>query len=157
MVNGNSVNHENDTYADIVISGMIFDETGKGRSSALAIKDGCYMAIGDCDEISNYIGIHTIMCGYKDKSVLAGLYSAATGIDVEDIGCRYRTEGHYQIMTDGHMAIKPGEPANLVVYDEQLENYSESAFKNAKVLLKIVDGKIVYRKKERVKKAAFSI
>ncbi|MGN0204651.1 MAG: hypothetical protein ACI4BB_08910 [Coprococcus sp.] len=149
--------HEEDTCADIVISGRIFDENGKSRNGALAIRDGRYMAIGDCDEISQHIGLETIMCGYKNKSVLAGLYSTATGIEVEEMGNNYRTEGNYQIITDGRMTMKPGEPANLVVYDEQAEDYSESIFRNAKVLLKIVDGKIVYRKKERVKKAAFSI
>lgn len=157
MEQGYNDGYEEDTWADIVISGLIFDESGKGRNGALAIKNGRYMAIGDCDEISQHIGLNTIMCGYKNKSVLAGLYSAATGVEVEEMGSSYRTDGNYQIIIDGRMAMKPGEPANLVVYDEETENYSESIFRNANILLKIVDGKIVYRKKERVKRAAFSI
>ena len=49
-------------------------------------KDGKYLAIGDCDEISRYIGLDTIMCGYKNKSVLACLYSQATGDNVHEMG-----------------------------------------------------------------------
>lgn len=157
MEQGYNYDYEEDTWADIVISGMIFDESGKGRNGALAIKNGRYMAIGDCDEISQHIGLKTIMCGYKNKSVLAGLYSAATGVEVEGIDSGYRTEGNYQIIIDGRMTMKPGEPANLVVYDEKTEDYSESIFKDAEILMKIIDGKIVYRKKEKIKKEAFRI
>ncbi len=149
------LNIEDDICADIVISGLIFGEDGRAENGALAVKDGCYIAVGECDEISRYIGLNTIMCGYRNKSVLSGLYTAATGVDVRELGDRYRSDGNCQIVSDGCMTIKVGDPANLVVYDEQMLVYSEKALKDAKVLLRIVDGKIIYRKKERVKKAAF--
>lgn len=144
-----------DICADIVISGRFFDEKGQGRSGALAVRDGRYLAVGDGDSISQYIGLDTIMCGYRNKSVLAGLYTAATGVEVQAPGERYRSDGRCQIVVGGPVTIKVGEPANLVVYDDESEIYSESRLQNAKVLLRIVDGKIIYRKKEKVKKAAF--
>lgn len=150
-----NLNIEEDNCADIVISGLIFDENGCAKNGALAIKDGCYMAVGECEEISGYIGLNTIMCGYRNKSVLSGVYTAATGVLVQEIGSRYRSDGNCQIVSEGLMTIKVGDPANLVVYDEQMQVFSENALKNARVLMRIVDGKIIYRKKERVKKAAF--
>lgn len=155
MAHVDNLNLEEDNCADIVISGLIFDENGRAENGALAIKDGCYMAVGGCEEISGYIGLNTIMCGYRNKSVLSGLYTAATGVVVQEIGSRYRSDGNCQIVSKGLMTIKVGDPANLVVYDEQMQVFSENALKNARVLLRIVDGKIIYRKKERVKKAAF--
>lgn len=149
------LNLEDEISADIVISGLIFNEDGHAENGALAVKDGCYIAVGGCDEISRYIGLDTIMCGYKNKSVLSGLYTAATGVQVQELGDRYKPDGNCQIVSNGLMTMKVGDPANLVVYDEQMREYSEDALKNAKVLLRIVDGKIIYRKKERVKKAAF--
>ena len=139
---------ENDeVFADIVISGRIFDCDGRARNGALAVKDGRYLAIGECDEISRYIGMDTIMCGYKNKSVLANLYSQATGESVHEMGAAYQAEGNYRIMSGNPVLMKAGEPANLTVYDEKVENYSDLEQNQSKVLMKIEDGKIVYRRR----------
>lgn len=60
-----SYTENEEVFADIVINGRIFGSDGRARNGALAVKDGKYLAIGDCDEISRYIGLDTIMCGYK--------------------------------------------------------------------------------------------
>ena len=135
-----------EVFADIVISGRIFDCSGRARNGALAVKDGRYLAIGECDDISRYIGLDTVMCGYKNKSVLADLYSQATGESVHEMGAAYQAEGNYQIMSGNPVMMKEGEPANLTVYDERVESYSELDQEQSKVLMKIEDGKIVYRK-----------
>ena len=62
-----------EVFADIVISGRIFDCSGRARNGALAVKDGRYLAIGECDDISRYIGLDTVMCGYKNKCQLHGI------------------------------------------------------------------------------------
>ena len=56
-------------------------------------------------------------------------------------------EGNYQIMFGNPVMMKEGEPANLTVYDERVESYSELDQDQSKVLMKIEDGKIVYRKR----------
>ena len=81
-----SYTENEEVFADIVINGRIFGSDGRARNGALAVKDGKYLAIGDCDEISRYIGLDTIICGYKNKSVLACLYSQATGDNVHEMG-----------------------------------------------------------------------
>ena len=40
-----------EVFADIVIRGRIFDCSGRARNGALAVKDGRYLAIGECDDI----------------------------------------------------------------------------------------------------------
>ena len=75
-----SYTENEEVFADIVISGRIFESDGRARNGALAVKDGKYLAIGDCDEISRYIGLDTIMCGYKNKSVLAAFIVRRPGI-----------------------------------------------------------------------------
>ena len=136
-----------EVFADIVISGRIFDCSVRARNGALAVKDGRYLAIGECDDISRYIGLDTVMCGYKNKSVLADLYSQATGESVHEMGAAYQVEGNYQIMSGNPVMMKEGEPANLTVYDERVESYSELDQEQSKVLMKIEDEKIVYRKR----------
>lgn len=137
-----------EVFADIVISGRIFDGDGKARNGALAVKDGKYLAIGDCDEISRYIGLDTIMCGYKNKSVLACLYSQATGDDVHEMGASYQPSGDYKIMF-GNLTMKVGDQANLTVYDEKVDSYTELEQSESKVLMKIENGKIVYRRRNK--------
>ena len=75
-----SYTENEEVFADIVINGRIFGSDSRARNSALAVKDGKYLAIGDCDEISRYIGLDTIMCGYKNKSVLACLVIVAPAL-----------------------------------------------------------------------------
>lgn len=50
-------------------------------------------------------------------------------------------------MSGNPVMMKEGEPANLTVYDERVESYSELDQDQSKVLMKIEDGKIVYRKR----------
>ena len=119
-----------EVFADIVISGRIFDCSGRARNGALAVKDGRYLAIGECDDISRYID----------------LYGQATGESVHEMGAAYQAEGNYQIMSGNPVMMKEGEPANLTVYDERVESYSELDQEQSMVLMKIEDGKIVYRK-----------
>lgn len=135
-----------EVFADIVISGRIFGGDGRAKNGALAVKDGRYLAIGECDEISRYIGLDTIMCGYRNKSVLACLYSQATGDDVREMGASYQTAGDYRIMS-GNPTMKVGEQANLTVYDEKVDAYSELDKSESKVLMKIENGKIIYRRR----------
>ena len=47
-----SYTENEEVFADIVINGRIFGSDGRARNGALAVKDGKYLAIGDCDEIS---------------------------------------------------------------------------------------------------------
>lgn len=75
--------------------------------------------------------------GYKNKSVLADLYSQATGESVHEMGAAYQAEGNYQIMSGNPVMMKEGEPANLTVYDERVESYSELDQEQSKVLMKI--------------------
>ena len=142
-----SYTENEEVFADIVISGRIFGGDGRARNGALAVKDGKYLAIGDCDEISRYIGLDTIMCGYKNKSVLACLYSQATGDDVHEMGAAYQPSGDYKIMS-GNLTMKVGEPANLTVYDEKVDVYSELEQSESKVLMKIENGEIIYRRRK---------
>ena len=69
------------------------------------------------------------MCGYKNKSVLADLYSQATGESVHEMGSAYQAEGNYQIMSGNPVMMKEGEPANLTVYDERVENLIRNLIK----------------------------
>lgn len=59
-----------EVFADIVISGRIFDCSGRARNGALAVKDGRYLAIGECDDISRYIGLDTVKCQLHGISFL---------------------------------------------------------------------------------------
>ena len=111
------------------------------------LRIGKYLAIGNCDEISRYIGPDTIMCGYKNKSVLACLYSQATGDNVHEMGAAYQPSGEYKIMS-GNLTMKVGDQANLTVYDEKVDVYSELEQSESKVLTKIENGEIIYRKEE---------
>ena len=117
-----------------------FVKTRMGR------KDGKYLAIGDCYEISRYIGLDPIMCGYKNKSVLACLYSQATGDNVHEMGAAYQPSGEYKIMS-GNLTMKVGDQANLTVYDEKVDVYSELEQSESKVLMKIENGEIIYRRR----------
>ena len=141
-----SYTENEEVFADIVISGRIFGSDGRARNGALAVKDGKYLAIGDCDEISRYIGLDTIMCGYKNKSVLACIYSQATGDNVHEMGAAYQPSGEYKIMS-GNLTMKVGDQANLTVYDEKVDVYSELEQSESKVLMKIENGEIIYRRR----------
>ena len=141
-----SYTENEEVFADIVISGRIFGSDGRARNGALAVKDGKYLAIGNCDEISRYIGLDTIMCGYKNKSVLACLYSQATGDNVHEMGAAYQPSGEYKIMS-GNLTMKVGDQANLTVYDEKVDVYSELEQSESKVLTKIENGEIIYRRR----------
>lgn len=141
-----SYTENEEVFADIVINGRIFGSDGRARNGALAVKDGKYLAIGDCDEISRYIGLDTIMCGYKNKSVLACLYSQATGDYVHEMGAAYQPSGEYKIMS-GNLTMKVGDQANLTVYDEKVDVYSELEQSESKVLMKIENGEIIYRRR----------
>ena len=65
----------------------------------------------------------------------------------EEVFADIAAEGNYQIMSGNPVMMKEGEPANLTVYDERVESYSELDQHQSKVLMKIEDGKIVYRKR----------
>lgn len=143
-----SYTENEEVFADIVINGRIFGSDGRARNGALAVKDGKYLAIGDCDEISRYIGLDTIMCGYKNKSVLACLYSQATGDNVHEMGAAYQPSGGYKIMS-GNLTMKVGDQANLTVYDEKVDVYSELEQSESKVLMKIENGEIIYRRRNQ--------
>ena len=125
-----SYTENEEVFADIVISGRIFGSDGRARNGALAVKDGKYLAIGDCDEISRYIG----------------LYSQATGDNVHEMGAAYQPSGEYKIMSD-NLTMKVGDQANLTVYDEKVDVYSELEQSESKVLMKIENGEIIYRRR----------
>lgn len=57
----------------------------------------------------------------------------------------YQPSGGYKIMS-GNLTMKVGDQANLTVYDEKVDVYSELEQSESKVLMKIENGEIIYRR-----------
>ena len=74
------------------------------------------------------------------------LYSQATGDNVHEMGAAYQPSGEYKIMS-GNLTMKVGDQANLTVYDEKVDVYSELEQSESKVLTKIENGEIIYRRR----------
>lgn len=55
----------------------------------------------------------------------------------------YQPSGEYKIMS-GNLTMKVGDQANLTVYDEKVDVYSELEQSESKVLMKIENGEIIY-------------
>ena len=62
------------------------------------------------------------------------------------MGAAYQTSGEYKIMS-GNLTMKVGDQANLTVYDEKVDVYSELEQSESKVLMKIENGAIIYRRR----------
>ena len=58
----------------------------------------------------------------------------------------YQPSGEYKIMS-GNLTMKVGDQANLTVYDEKVDVYSELEQSESKVLMKIENGEIIYRRR----------
>lgn len=58
----------------------------------------------------------------------------------------YQPSGGYKIMS-GNLTMKVGDQANLTVYDEKVDVYSELEQSESKVLMKIKNGEIIYRRR----------
>ena len=61
------------------------------------------------------------------------------------MGTAYQPSGDYKIMS-GNLTMKVGDQANLTVYDEKVDVYSELEQSESKVLMKIKNGEIIYRR-----------
>lgn len=59
----------------------------------------------------------------------------------------YQPSGEYKIMS-GNLTMKVGDQANLTVYDEKVDVYSELEQSESKVLMKIENGEIIYRRRK---------
>lgn len=59
----------------------------------------------------------------------------------------YQPSGGYKIMS-GNLTMKVGDQANLTVYDEKVDVYSELEQSESKVLMKIENGEIIYRRRK---------
>ena len=62
-------------------------------------------------------------------------------------GAAYQPSGEYKIMS-GSLTMKVGDQANLTVYDEKVDVYSELEQSESKVLMKIENGEIIYRRRK---------
>lgn len=63
------------------------------------------------------------------------------------MGAAYQPSGEYKIMS-GNLTMKVGDQANLTVYDEKVDVYSELEQSESKVLMKIENGEIIYRRRK---------
>lgn len=63
------------------------------------------------------------------------------------MGTAYQPSGDYKIMS-GNLTMKVGDQANLTVYDEKVDVYSELEQSESKVLMKIENGEIIYRRRK---------
>ena len=63
------------------------------------------------------------------------------------MGTAYQPSGEYKIMS-GSLTMKVGDQANLTVYDEKVDVYSELEQSESKVLMKIENGEIIYRRRK---------
>ena len=63
------------------------------------------------------------------------------------MGTAYQPSGDYKIMS-GNLTMKVGDQANLTVYDEKVDVYSELEQSESKVLMKIKNGEIIYRRRK---------
>ena len=61
----------------------------------------------------------------------------------------YQPSGEYKIMS-GNLTMKVGDQVNLTVYDEKVDVYSELEQSESKVLMKIENGEIIYRRRNPV-------
>ena len=59
----------------------------------------------------------------------------------------YQPSGGYKIMS-GNLTMKVGDQANLTVYDEKVDVYSELEQSESKVLMKIENGEIIDRRRK---------
>ena len=58
----------------------------------------------------------------------------------------YQPSGEYKIMS-GNLTMKVGDQANLTVYDEKVDVYSELEQSESNVLMKIENREIIYRRR----------